>query len=237
TLRDIGYSRHHDPADSHFQAIGRLVDLARQYDFPAAFYFMTSEPGPRDDGYQLASSPGQAALARIRGAGHELGLHPGYTTFLDTAELERQRERFAAATGLTSYGGRQHYLRFRVPQTWRDWADAGFRYDSTLGYATAPGFRAGTCLPFQPYDLAADEPIDLIELPLIAMDVTFTSPTYLGLTPAQAEAQILELARRCQAVAGCFTLLWHNGTMEPPLDALYETILGRLRQLMDDADE
>ena len=237
TWRDIGYSARQEQADSHFQAIRRLAALATRYEFPAAFFFMTADAGQYDDGYQLTSALGQAALSVIETHGHEIGLHPGYETFLNRPVLANEIKRFEAATNLSSYGGRQHYLRFSAPQTWHDWAAAGFAYDSTLGFATAPGFRAGTCFPFNPFDIERDEIIPLEELPLVAMDVTFTSPAYLGLAPAEVIEEITKLARRCQIVGGTFTLLWHNANMNAPWDGVYEAILKGLRRLMEQPDE
>ena len=49
-------------------------------------------------------------------------------------------------------GYRNHYLRFKLPETWKYLADAGFEYDTTLGYSNALGYRNGMCHPFRPYD-------------------------------------------------------------------------------------
>ena len=49
--------------------------------------------------------------------------------------------------------------------------------------ADRPGLRAGFSHPYRPYDLAADRPLDLIELPLAVMDATLQDAHYLGLSP------------------------------------------------------
>ena len=49
--------------------------------------------------------------------------------------------RVAEAEGVRQdeWGGRQHFLRWTNPETWRNWEAAGLDYDSTLAYADAVG--------------------------------------------------------------------------------------------------
>ena len=45
------------------------------------------------------------------------------------------------------------YNRVDVPQTYRNLIAAEFTNDYTMGYTFELGFRAGTCTPFQFYDI------------------------------------------------------------------------------------
>jgi len=69
-------------------------------------------------------------------------------------------------------GYRNHYLKFKVPETWGLPKEAGFKYDTTLGYADCVGFRNGMCHPFKPFDLNINSYINILEIPLIIMDRT-----------------------------------------------------------------
>ena len=51
------------------------------------------------------------------------------------------------------WGGRQHYLRWEAPTTWRAWEEAGLDYDSTLTFADHAGFRCGVCFEYPVYDI------------------------------------------------------------------------------------
>jgi hypothetical protein len=54
------------------------------------------------------------------------------------ARLQRVAE--AAGVRQDEWGGRQHFLRWATPDTWRDWEAAGLSHDSTLAYSEAvPG--------------------------------------------------------------------------------------------------
>ena len=85
-----------------------------------------------------------------------------------------------------AWGGRQHYLRFAVPETWRHYASAGLSYDATLAHADQPGFRCGTCYDFPVYDLEQRCPLPLRERPLTVMELTLLDGEYLGLAAEQA---------------------------------------------------
>src|SRR5213079_764648 len=97
--------------------------------------------------------------------------------------------RLDAVIGGNVVGGRQHYLRFRVPETWREWEAAGLRYDSTMTFAGHEGFRCGTSHAYRPFDLEEDRELMIEELPLVVMDGTLR--LYRGLTAAEAMDSVL----------------------------------------------
>lgn len=194
-----------------FKAITYLADLSAQAGLASAFFLKTSQAGPFDKPYDLNTPLMRQCIDDLRQAGAEIGFHPGYNTLNDPVLLIEEKTRFESVLGTGEYGGRQHYLRFQVPNTWRHWAQAGLAYDSTLGYADHEGFRCGTCHPYYPLDAQSGQEIPLLEIPLIAMDRTLK--VYRGLTPDQAQQRILDLANRCQQVGGVFTLLWHNSSL------------------------
>ncbi len=195
-----------------FQGIHFLAGLSRTHNLDSAFYFMAAEPAPFDNGYDPASSFVKQCIEDLRQQGFEIGFHPGYHTLNDPERLALEKTRMDTVLGEESYGGRQHYLRFQVPNTWRHWAQVGLIYDSTMGYADHEGFRCGTCHPFHPFDIEQDCELNLLELPLIVMDATLQE--YHNLSPEQGERRILDLAQRCRQVEGTFTLLWHNSVLQ-----------------------
>ena len=74
-----------------------------------------------------------------------------------------------------------HYLRWCWPITAYGWSKAGFDYDSTLTYANNPGFRCGTCHPFQMFDPLKKSKIGIKQKPLILMESSLIHKQYLGL--------------------------------------------------------
>jgi len=100
-----------------------------------------------------------------------IGLHPSYYSSerpdLLTQELDRLRQITSSGVVLS----RQHYLRFRLPQTFRELAELGVTDDYSMGYHDRNGFRAGSCKPFALFDLEKDETIQLIMHPMTWMDL------------------------------------------------------------------
>jgi len=215
-----------------YTGIFRLAEISRRYRVASAFYFMAADRGPYDSAYDIGSRPVRDAIHWLRSLGFEIGFHASYETFSDPSRLIREKARLDTVLGESALGGRQHYLRFRVPETWREWEAAGLRYDSTLTYAGHEGFRCGTCHAYRPFDMEADRELRVEELPLIVMDGTLR--LYRGLTAAEAVDSVLDLARRCRDVEGTFTLLWHNSSLagawqEWGLD--YEALVAKLAAL------
>ena len=65
----------------------------------------------------------------------------GYDTN-NAIEWKRQKYELEKLLGREVVEGRQHYLRFKVPETWNIWEENQMKVDSTLGYASQPGLDA-----------------------------------------------------------------------------------------------
>jgi len=207
-----------------------LLDASEQRGLRSAFYFIAERTdGSRDGDYSLDDAVVKSLVRRVHNRGHEVGLHPSYGTFRDAGQVRREFERLRAACAeleieQSSWGGRQHYLRWENPTTWRAWDDAGLAYDSTVTYAESPGFRAGVCYEYPVFDLGAGRVLALRERPLVAMEVSFLQ--YLALDHDAAYDAMLELKRICRRYGGQFTLLWHNNRLQTARDRrLYEAVL------------
>jgi hypothetical protein len=193
-----------------------MMTTGERHGLKTTFFMMAGVSDLRfDDGYALDTPPVAPVLRAIHARGHELGLHPSYHTYRDGERLKSEFETLLGAAerlGIhqAAWGGRQHYLRFAAPETWRHYVSAGLAYDATLAHADQPGFRCGTCYDFPVYDLEQRRPLPLRERPLTVMEVTLLDDGYLGLTLAAARERIVRLAAVCQRFGGTFRLLWHN---------------------------
>ena len=187
----------------YLRGVRRLADLSRRHGLASAFYVMATEPSRYDSGYDPTSRRLRRCLSELTREGFELGYHASYDSLGKPSRLAIEKARLDSVLPTSRYGGRQHYLRFRVPDTWRDWESVGLAYDSTLTFADHEGFRCGTCHAYRPFDLERDREMDIREVPLIVMDGTLRQ--YRRLDPETAEAAVLALSDRCRAVEGTFT--------------------------------
>jgi Family of unknown function (DUF7033) len=198
-----------------------LMDASEQHGVRSAFYFM----GGRSDSVHDAGYPldewVRGVIRRIDQRGHEIGVHPSYRTFDDLEALRREVKTVsdvAAEAGVEApvAGGRQHFLRWENPATWRNWNSVGLRYDSTLGYSELCGFRCGTSRAFPVFDLELRTPLGLVEQPLIAMEAALLSHQHLSFD--DAVVQMGELKEVCRRTGGTFTFLWHNNRLSSPAE-------------------
>jgi hypothetical protein len=212
-----------------FQGIIDLSNYVMQFGMFGAFYFKASRLTTYDSGYKPEWTWVKALIYLLRDQGFEIGLHPSYETVDNFQRLLEEKKRFDRILGGKKYGGRQHYLRFKVPDTWLFWEKAGFTYDSSMGYHDYEGFRCGTCFPYRPFDTIGNRQMKIVEIPLIVMDGTLA--VYRELSAEQGEKNMLELAKRCCEVGGVYTLLWHNsslhGNWEPWAEA-YKRVVSKL---------
>jgi hypothetical protein len=166
----------------------------------------------------------------ILNADAEVGLHGSYTAADDPACLAREKETLERLAGPVD-GHRYHYLR---ADPHRNIANLDFRYDTTLGFPDAVGFRAGIARPFRPWDFARDGPAEVLEVPLAAMDATLAEERYLGLSAKRAEPHLTALLDWAAANGGAFAILWHPDRFDPLTsagwDRLYSRVLEGIRE-------
>ena len=147
-------------------------------------------------------------LKRITAAGHEIALHPGYDSYLSPEKRRAEKEAIEQLAGCTITGARNHFLRFKIPESYHMTHDTGLIYDSTLGFAEHEGFRSGFCSPFKPFDPLRREPVEILEIPMSIMDGTFRD--YQNISPEQAEIRIKAMIDHVADIHGTIVFNWHN---------------------------
>lgn len=195
-----------------------IMDISEQHNLKSAFYFKTACTNKTfDDNYSIDHSYIRQLLRDIHKRGHEIGLHPSYETYQNPEQMKTEFYKLRQVCdeeGIQQdcWGGRQHYLRWQGPITWRNWNEAGLNYDSTLSYADYAGFRCGVCYEFPVFDLEKRQILPLYELPLVAMENSVLGEQYMDLEGEEAMDYMHKLKQRCQHFDGNFTLLWHNSS-------------------------
>jgi peptidoglycan/xylan/chitin deacetylase (PgdA/CDA1 family) len=198
-----------------------ILALEEKYGAKSSFYFMAEDYGERDYSYRIEDC--ESALGDIVDSGSEVGLHGGHTSFSSPGELKSKKARMEKIINKKITGYRNHYLRFKVPETWEYLHEAGFLYDSTLGYADCIGFRNGMCHPFKPFNLNTGQSIGIVEIPLIIMEDTLDR--YMGLDSRLGWEISKQLIDTVMKYNGVLTLLWHNYSFFGEQKILYEKIL------------
>lgn len=241
TIKSALFGFRKDP----FHCYERWLDIEKEFDAKSTFFFWPGWSNVQkhhhtDCRYELHDSvlfDGQKCnltemMREIQRRGWEIGLHPSWYTFNDFDELKRQKAALETALGCAIDSVRQHYLHYDIRSTPRVHAEAGFKFDSTLGFNDNIGFRFGTCYPWKLFDLQANKALPIIEIPLIIQDSAMLSPIKgLRIDEETAYGYIIQLAQAVEAVAGVLTLLWHpNEVSREKSIVLYSRILHYLRK-------
>lgn len=196
-----------------------IMDISDKYGLCSAFYFMAADqPTAFDNGYHIGGGHLRRLMKHIADRGHEIGFHASYNAFRDPtltrSEFNRLRrvldEEHIADMPI---GGRQHYLRWEAPVTWRIWDELGLPYDSSVGFPYDPGFRAGTCYEYPVFDLLKRTKLEIIERPLTFMEVSMltencTVTDVYGLVERMGQFSYL-----CRRYNGDLCILWHNSNL------------------------
>lgn len=195
------------PGDVYQQALTRMHHTVRKHGTGTVF-LKAAAHGPQDVRYRLHHPFLQGILPSLMEDGFELGVHPSYHAHTHLEYMTVERQAIAALAGRAPRSVRQHFLRYEAPATQRIQELAGFRIDSTLGFAEHEGFRNGTCLPFLRFDNAANRAGSLWEMPLAVMDSALFNRRKLDLAAAtEATRNVL---RQCRRFGGAAVMLWHN---------------------------
>jgi peptidoglycan/xylan/chitin deacetylase (PgdA/CDA1 family) len=171
-------------------------------------------------------------IQEIGRQGWEIGLHPSWYSFDNADELKCQKEALEKTIGHEIVSVRQHYLHYDIRITPAVHAEAGFKYDSTLGFNDNVGFRFGTCYPWYLYDLKEEKEVSVMEIPLIVQDGAMLNQAKgMRLDEDTAFQYIIQMTEVVEKVGGVLTLLWHpNSIIKPDWWNLYCHTLKYLQQ-------
>lgn len=175
------------------------------------FFCLIGRKSPHDSRFTYQHEKLRKLIRNLINKGYQVGIHPSYTTFQDGNQLQFEVKQLQAITETAVIHSRQHFLRYRLPETFRYLLDAGIQHDYTLGLYSEIGFRTGMAIPYPWFDLAKNERTELMLHPTLAMDRSLQA--YMGLTPEKALGEIETLVDKVKAVNGTFTLLLHNDSL------------------------
>lgn len=197
-----------DPFDHH----DYLISFANENSYKAHFNFIISALSKFDQSLPVSDSRLKGLISKIEANGHIVGYHPGYNVVNDEMLFKKELNQLQSIVSQKIISGRQHYLRFKVPDTWRIWDAAGMEWESSMGYSDLPGFRCGTCYSYSVFDCKERKKLKLKEKPLLLMDATLVH--YLK----SAEIPSLHsLKNECKKHGGEWLTLWHNDLVSHPI--------------------
>lgn len=188
-----------------------LLSIERRFGATSSFYFLNNSTC-KDSDYDFHNPLIMEVLKFLREKGCEVGLHGSYHSYDNIEMIRREKLSLEKALGEKVVGVTQHYVRIKVPNTWSHQEALGFIYDSSFGYPQDLGFRAGTCLPFKPWDFKKKRSLSILEIPFSLMDGTLYQKEYLALGPEKGFEISKQLVNTIHKYHGVLGLQWHVST-------------------------
>ena len=173
-----------------------------------AIYFMLFAPfGPKDRNVSPHSTEAAVKLREIADWS-TVGIHPSYASNSEADLVQNERVQLQEVLRRPVIHSRQHYLRMRTPQTFRNLVDLGVKEEHSMGYTYTPGFRSSMASSYTFYDLEMEA-----ELPLVMRPFAFMDITYANLSPEAAAVQMKQWIPAVKKVGGTLISVWHNRTL------------------------
>ncbi len=224
---------------SHFWTFREWRSITDRLGTRSCFYFMARQGsllqyamGTPDDFYDVRAPRFQRLFAELRDAGCEIGLHASFHAHRSADTLRREVQRIAEAASVECAGNRHHYWHLdpNAPnETLRRHAEAGLKYDSSLGLEYYPGFRRGVCHPFRVYHPDSRGALPIVQLPPAWMDDHFDRRLAKnGITdPDAAASRIVDAAAESR---GIIVLDYHSRGMNADFYPRYGPWLARFAE-------
>lgn len=190
-----------------FETFDHQYGLQEKYAYDTIYFALFAPVGQFDRSLSMQSLRLQRMLKSINDF-CEVGIHPSYRSNRDTKLAEEELRSLEDVLNTNISKSRQHFLKMKFPQTYRNLLEMDITDDYSMGYAEESGFRAGICTPFRFYDLEYE-----VETPLLVHPFPFMDGTYIyykSIGPEEAWSEIQYYIDICKKYRGEFIPIWHN---------------------------
>ncbi|MEM9544465.1 MAG: hypothetical protein AAGA77_00760 [Bacteroidota bacterium] len=198
-------SRQADP----FSNLIEIAEMDQKLGLESVFYIMTTEEKhPKNiNDYNVQNPKVKTTLRQLLRLGCEIGLHPGILTYNDEIRLIAQKERLEKSIDQEVVRSRQHYLKYKYPDTFKKLETVGIKNDSSIlvNLAEEQNPRKRTTYLMRDSD---GEEMNISQTPLVFMDTHHMDKT---------DDEILTFLEKSVAPAkkegGEIMILWHNNNI------------------------
>ncbi|MEO6882515.1 MAG: polysaccharide deacetylase family protein [Bacteroidia bacterium] len=200
------FGKQHDPYDTY----AYQLEIQKKYKFRPIYFFLLGDYAANDKNIQPENKKFQSLIKELSDYA-DVGIHPSYNSADNIGKIKKEVGKLSKIVNQEITKSRQHFLRLKFPETYRNLIDIDITDDYTMGYADYVGFRASICTPFHFYDLDMETETRLVIHPFAVMECTLKQ--YMNIAPEEAMNYIKPLIDAVKSVDGVFIMLWHNETL------------------------
>jgi hypothetical protein len=195
---NVLFANHKDPYDS-FDFLDKIHE---QFSLKPIYFFLLSEGSQYDKNIDCHSTLMKELISTIQSK-YEIGIHPSWKSHERYEVLQKETLLLNKVTK-----SRQHYIRFALPETYRNLVNVGITDDYSMGYGSINGFRASTSRSFNWFDVEKNEVSHLRLHPFCFMECnSFFEQKY---TAEKASEELLHYVKVIKEVNGNLITIWHN---------------------------
>lgn len=216
--------RQQDPFDI-YEDVGKFC---AEREIPLLYFFLFRNGTPFDRTVDPRDKAFDKVFDIIQRFGGSIGIHPSYHSAYKPEMMQEEIQQLTSRLHRPIHFSRQHFLRFDIKSTPQQLMKEGIEVDFSMGFASGPGFRAGTSFPFYYYDFNHEASTSLLFVPFCVMDGAYT--VYQNQTPEEALTSMLDLAKQVKQVNGIFISVYHERSFSDHLYKGYGSLYKNLHQ-------
>ena len=199
-----------DPFDQYdFQ-----IRLSKELGIPLTYFILFAHTTD----YDRSLAPGNTAMRQLihfLNLNADVGIHPSYFSSENAVKLRTEILSFGKMVK-TLQASRQHFLKFKLPETYLQLLDSGIEFEYSMGYSTHNGFRAGTSYSFNFFDLRNEKTTALKIVPFQLMDSVFYDK--FSMSAYESWDEIKNIADQVYETGGTLVSVWHDRAFD---DVIY----------------
>jgi hypothetical protein len=191
-----------------FDAYEFLDGLHKSVATEIIYFFLVAQSISKYDKNISPENKQMKGLIQSTSSKYKVGLHPSWKSNNYQTILNNEKVALENISGKNISDSRQHYIQFRLPETYEHLISTGIKNDYSMGYGSINGFRASFAGSFYWYHLKEEKTTSLRLFPFCFMD---TNSFYEQHQDAETSFQeIMHLKNECEKVNGLFISIFHN---------------------------
>ncbi len=141
----------------------------------------------------------------------QVGYHPSFQHENLEITYREEKQWLEQTLGMKICSSRQHFLNFKLPQTYTVLENIGITDDWSMGFAHCIGFRNGSSKPVKWFNVLEQKETDITVHSFSIMDVTCKN--YLKLNSFSANSLATSIKQIIEEINGNFCFIIHNESM------------------------
>ena len=202
-------------------AFEEIMDYESKHGFLSTFFFAprikTSQHAnyTYDVPYEIDHPKFIGLFKQMRERNFEVGLHISYNGKQGQALIREEKDKLEHLSGGHVLGSRHHFWMVGddAESTLTKHANAGLKYDSSLAFNDAPGYRRSIALPYYPFNKQTETTINNLQIPTFLMDSNVMKNPEFG--PAESFEQAKKYILQFLKTGGVGAIDWHVRTSFP----------------------